>query len=240
LNDHIEASSEEHLRKTWFKLLRTTERLNELKAVEDQIEELQTDKESMKMLLDGNSEEINDLKLTAKKLEVENMALKKDVAALQKQLEEVKLTAADDKEEVSSLKSEYKALKKEVEELRCSKAYPVKRVPEKSEKIMRDEDFEWPPCVQLSKNTGTKERMLCDGSQSPSVLDHSSEKKSKNWPCKNTGTKERMLCDVSQSPSVLDHSSEKKSKIGHVKTQEQKSKCCAMEVNHHQSLIIKR
>ena len=142
MNDHLETSNEEHLRKTWSKLLRTTERLNELEAVEGQIEELQTDKESMKMLLDGNSEEISDLKLSAKKLEVENMALKKDVAALQKQLEEVKLTAAGDKEEVRSLKAEYKALKKDVEELRCS-------TPEKSEKKMNnnwdcDRESAWP------------------------------------------------------------------------------------------------
>ena len=113
MNDHLETSNEEHLRKTWSKLLKTTKRLNELEAVEGQIEELQTDKKSMKRLLDGNSEEISDLKLSAKKLEVENMALKKDLAALQKQLEEVKLIAA-----------EYKALKKDVEELRCKKAYP--------------------------------------------------------------------------------------------------------------------
>ena len=120
MNDHLETSKEEHLRKTWSEHLRTKERLNELEAVKGQIEELQTDKESMKMLLDGKSEEINDLKLSAKKLEVENMALKKDVAALQKQLVEVKLTAAGDKEEVRSLKAEYRALKKDVEELRCS------------------------------------------------------------------------------------------------------------------------
>ena len=113
MNDHLETSNEEHLRKTWSNLLKTKERLNDLDAVESQIEELQTDKESMKKLLGGNSEEISDLKLSAKKLEVENMALKKDLAALQKQLEEVKLIAA-----------EYKALKKDVEELRCKKAYP--------------------------------------------------------------------------------------------------------------------
>ena len=123
MNDHLETSNEEHLRKTWSKLLKTTKRLNELEAVEGQIEELQTNKESMKRLLDGNSEEISDLKLSAKKLEVENMALKKDLASLQKQLEEVKLIAADDKEEVRSLKAEYKALKKDVEELRCKNAY---------------------------------------------------------------------------------------------------------------------
>ena len=105
--------------------------------MEGRIEELQSDRESMKMLLDDNSEEISDLKLSAKKLEVENVTLKKDVAALQKQLEEVKLTAAGDKEEIHSLKAEYKALKRDVEELRCSnlKAYPgeeVKRTPPKS------------------------------------------------------------------------------------------------------------
>ena len=131
MNDHLETSNEEHLRKTWSKLLKTTERLNELKAVESQIEKLQIDKESMKMSLDGKSEEINDLKLSVKKLEVENMALKKDVTALQKQLEEVKLTAAGDKEQVRSLKAEYEALKKDVEELQSS-------TPGKSEQKMNN------------------------------------------------------------------------------------------------------
>lgn len=181
MNDHLEASSEEHLRKTWFKLLRTTERLNELKAVEGQIEELQTDKESMKMLLDGKSEEISDLKMTVKKLEVENMALKKDVAALQKQLEEVKLTAADDKEEVRSLKSEYKALKKEVEELRCSKAYPVKYVPKYLERKMSEADSPtprlWPPPPpQLNFMTsinGPNENVLEEGYKCAAKKDNS-------------------------------------------------------------------
>ena len=99
MNDHLETSNEEHLRKTWSNLLKTTERLNELEAVE----------ESMKRLLDGNSKEISNLKLSAKKLEVENKALKKDLASLKKQLEEV-----------WSLKAEYKALKKGMKEFRPS------------------------------------------------------------------------------------------------------------------------
>ena len=145
LHDHLEALSEEHLRKTWSKLLKTTERLNELEAVEGQIAELQTDKESMKMLLDGNSEEISDLKLSAKKLEVENMALKRDVAALQKHLEEVKFTAACDKEEVRSLKAEHEALKKDVEEVRNSKAYreEVKRAQAKYMSEAKINDWLW-------------------------------------------------------------------------------------------------
>ena len=68
MNDHLETSNEEHLRKTWSKLLKITKRLNELEAVEGQIEELQTDKKSMKRLLDGNGEEISNLKLSAKSL----------------------------------------------------------------------------------------------------------------------------------------------------------------------------
>ena len=118
MNDHLETSNEEHLRKTWSKL----------EAVEGQIENLQADKESMKRLLDDNSEEISDLKVSARKLEVENIELKKDLASLQKQLQEVERIAADDKEEVRSLKAEYKALKKDVEELRGKKAYPAEEV----------------------------------------------------------------------------------------------------------------
>lgn len=181
MNDHLEASSEEHLKKTWFKLLRTTERLNELKAVEGQIEELQTDKESMKMLLDGKSEEISDLKMTVKKLEVENMALKKDVAALQKQLEEVKLTAADDKEEVRLLKSEYKALKKEVEELRCSKVYPVKCVPQYLECKTGEADLlasqvpSPPPKLHnwMTSINGPNENVLEEGNKCAAMEDYS-------------------------------------------------------------------
>ena len=101
---HIECASEEHLSKTWSKLLKTTERLRELEVVEGQIEDLQTESESMKKLLDKNGEEISDLRLSEKKLEVENMELKKGVAELQRQLEEVKCTAAYGKEEISSLK----------------------------------------------------------------------------------------------------------------------------------------
>ena len=70
MNDHLDTSNEEHLRKTWSNLLKTTERLNELEAVEGQIEELKTDKESMKRLLDGISEEISDLKLTRVTIEI--------------------------------------------------------------------------------------------------------------------------------------------------------------------------
>ena len=157
MNDHLQTTNEEHLRKTWSKLLKTTKRLNKLEAVEGQIEELQTDKKSMKRLLDGNSEEISDLQLSARKLEVENMALKKDLASLQKQLEEVKLIAADDKEEVRSLKAEYKALKKDVEGLRHSKGYYAEEAPS-AKKVDWD-----PESVSYLEKPATK--IMCEEKQ---------------------------------------------------------------------------
>ena len=104
MKDHLEIASEEHLSKTWSQLLMTTERLNKLEGVEGQIEELKTDKESMKGLLDKNSREINDLRLSEKKLEVENLKMQMEVAELRRHLEEVKLSAANDEVEIDSLK----------------------------------------------------------------------------------------------------------------------------------------
>ena len=173
MNDHLETANEEHLRKTWSKLLKTTERLNELEAVEGQIEELQTDKESMKKLMDGNSEEISDLKLSAKKLEVENMALKKDLASLQKQLEEVKLIAADDKEEVRSLKAEYKALKKDLEELRCSKGYYAEEAEPK-----KTVDWRFEP----ESNRGKPAKKMCEEKQKEcKKIERGAEKAEQRW-----------------------------------------------------------
>lgn len=104
MKNHLEIASEEHLSKTWSQLLMTTERLNKLEGVEGQIEELKTNKESMKGLLEKNSREINDLRLSEKKLEVENLKMQMEVAELRRHLEEVKLTAANDQEEINSLK----------------------------------------------------------------------------------------------------------------------------------------
>ena len=112
---HIECASEEHLSKTWSKLLKTTERLSELEVVEGQIEDLQTQSESMKKLLDKNGEEISDLRLSEKKLEVENMELKKGVAELRRELKEVKHTAACDQEKFNSLERLVQTMQTKIE-----------------------------------------------------------------------------------------------------------------------------
>lgn len=61
------------------------------------MEELELDKEYMQRLLHRNSEEISDLRLSEKKLELENMGLRNDVAALRQQFKNYK-------KEMSSLK----------------------------------------------------------------------------------------------------------------------------------------
>ena len=63
---------EEHLSRTWSKLLKTTERLNEL-------EEVELDKEYMQRLLHRNNEEISDLRL-----EVENRGLRNDMVEMRR------------------------------------------------------------------------------------------------------------------------------------------------------------
>ena len=131
---HIECASEEHLNKTWSKLLKTTERLSELEVVEGQIEDLQTESESMKKLLDKNGEEISDLRLSEKKLEVENMELKKGVAELRRQLEEVKRNAACEKDEISSLKRLVQTMQTKIQPMNEKQSDDIVKI-----------DFDWDP-----------------------------------------------------------------------------------------------
>lgn len=156
---HLEFASEEHLSKTWSKLLKTTERLSELEEVEIQIAVLQTDKESMKKSLDKNGEEISDLKLSEKKLEVENMALKRDMAELRKELEEVKCTADCSEEEISSLKLLVQAMQTKFN------AMDVEQLESRTRKSR--EDIKGPrslPKLTLAENEKTKHRYVFSNS----------------------------------------------------------------------------
>lgn len=80
------------------------------------LERLQSEKEAMKTALQRNSEEISDLKLSEKKLEVENMSLRKELTELKRQLVEVKVTAASEnrslKEFVQTMQNRIEAIEK--------------------------------------------------------------------------------------------------------------------------------
>ena len=94
LKTHLEASTEEHLSKTWSKLQKTT---NVLEDVEDDIRLLQEDKTWLKRSLKKKHSAL-------KKLDLKNKTLKKEVTKLEKQLEEVKRTAAENQKMISLMK----------------------------------------------------------------------------------------------------------------------------------------
>ncbi|XP_066021660.1 TNF receptor-associated factor 4-like [Pocillopora verrucosa] len=86
LNAHIDASCEEHLSKTWSKLLQTTERVNELEQVELH---MQADIDSVKKSLEEAKGDVEQLKLSEAERKLENLQLKKDVLELQMKLKEL-------------------------------------------------------------------------------------------------------------------------------------------------------
>ena len=107
---HVEEYSECHLSKTWSELQKTKQELLdvtcEMKKIEEiksRIETLQIKKDDMEMSLHRNKEEISDLKLSEKKLEVENMSLRKEVNELGRQLAEVKTNAATENRSLREL-----------------------------------------------------------------------------------------------------------------------------------------
>ena len=115
---HIEKSSEDHLGKTWSVFLKTKHELNEVKGNVDEIQvsvkTLLSEKEAMQMNLQRSNEEFGELKLSERKLEVENMSLKKEMTELGRMLEKVKESAAT---ENRSLKGVVQTMQRKLEAL---------------------------------------------------------------------------------------------------------------------------
>ena len=118
LKAHIEKSSEDHLGKTWSAFLKTKHELSEVKGNVDEIQvivkTLQSEKEVMEMCLQRSNEEFGELKLSEKKLEVENMSLKKEMTELGRKLEKVNESAAT---ENRSLKGVVQTMQRKLEAL---------------------------------------------------------------------------------------------------------------------------
>lgn len=115
---HIEKSAEDHLGKTWSVFLKTKHELNEVKGKVDEIQvsvkTLLSEKEAMQMSLQRSNEEFGELKLSERKLEVENMSLKKEMTELGRMLEKVKESAAT---ENRSLKGVVQTMQRKLEAL---------------------------------------------------------------------------------------------------------------------------
>lgn len=141
---HVEEYSEYHLSKTWSELQKTKQELldvtcemKKIEEVKNRVETLQSEKDDMEMSLQRNKEEISDLKLSEKKLEVENMSLSKEVNELGRQLAEVKTNAAT---ENRSLRELLQSMQKKLEDIERKEAG----------KIMPQETTEI--CVEVSMN----------------------------------------------------------------------------------------
>ena len=107
LKAHIEESTKEHLRKIWSELKKAREELDEVKEIKGHVEEIQgrverlpSEKEAMETSLKKISEEVGDLKLSEKKLEVENLSLR---AELELRLAEMKKNAASENRSLKKL-----------------------------------------------------------------------------------------------------------------------------------------
>lgn len=126
---HVEEYSGYHLSKTWSELQKTKQELldvtceiKKIEEVKNRVETLQSEKDDMEMSLQRNKEEISDLKLSEKKLEVENMSLSKEVNELGRQLAEVKTNAAT---ENRSLRELLQSMQKKLEVIERKEAAKI-------------------------------------------------------------------------------------------------------------------
>jgi len=70
----------------------------------NELEELELDKEYMQRLLHSNNEELSELRLSGKKLQLENDGLKNDVKRLQDDMVVLRRLYMENKDEIDSLK----------------------------------------------------------------------------------------------------------------------------------------
>ena len=100
--------------------------MKKIEEIKNRVETLQSENDDMEFSLQRNKEEISDLKLSEKKLEVENMSLRKEVNELGRQLAEMKANAAT---ENRSLRELLQSMQKKLDAIEKKEA----------EKIIREE-----------------------------------------------------------------------------------------------------
>ena len=108
--------------KTKQELHEVTCEIKKIEEIKDRVETLQLEKKDMKMSLQKNNKEIYDLKLAEKKLEVENMSLRREVNELKRQLAEGKTKAAA---ENRSLRELLQSMQKKLEAIEQKEASKV-------------------------------------------------------------------------------------------------------------------
>ena len=106
LNDHIEASVEEHLELTWSSLVVTKQELDKMKYLPQKFHEIQEVNQTLTESMAASRQEVRDLTLTVKSLEIENIRLNNWMEDMTRKMASRITTEsmADTRKEVRSLK----------------------------------------------------------------------------------------------------------------------------------------
>ena len=106
LNDHIEASVEDHLELTWSSLVAAKQELDNMKDLRQKFHEIQKVNQKLTESVADSREEVRDLTLTVKSLEIQNIQLKKWMEDMARKTAKGTLTesVADTRKEVRALK----------------------------------------------------------------------------------------------------------------------------------------
>ena len=106
LNDHIEASVEDHLELTWSSLVVAKQEIDNMKDLRQKFHETQEVNKKLTESVADSREEVRDLTLTVKNLEIQNIQLKKWMEDIARKMEKKMLTESmeDTRKEVRALK----------------------------------------------------------------------------------------------------------------------------------------
>jgi len=107
LNDHLEASVEDHLELTWSSLADTRQELDNMKDLRQNFHQMHEDNQKLTESLADSREEVRNLTLEMKKLEMQNIQQRKwmeeavgkmarEMKALEKKMVEFKATRNDE------------------------------------------------------------------------------------------------------------------------------------------------
>ena len=112
LNDHIEASVDDHLELTWSSLVVAKQELDNMKDLRQKFHEIEEVNQKLTESVADSREEIRDLTMTVKSLEIQNIQLSKRMEDMERKTAKGKLTEfkADTRKEVYDLKLAIKRL----------------------------------------------------------------------------------------------------------------------------------
>lgn len=155
LNDHIEASVDDHLELTWSSLVVAKHELDNMKDLRKKFHEIQEVNQKLTESVADSREEIRDLTLTVKSLEIQNIQLKKST-------EDTERKTADTRNEVRDLKLAMQNLKMQNAQQKKSMADMAREMakerPTESDLDFRKEVRDFKMAIKRLERQNTKQK----------------------------------------------------------------------------------